>query len=160
MALIRTVSWSLITRLTSSVPRLVSSVPPVAVAMAKLDSAGCLEIRLIAAPVVPRPPKVELGPFSTSTCSTANTSRDPTPGSRTPSTKMSLRVSKPRTKKRSPKALPPSPVPSVTPGWVRIRSRKVVAPVSRITSLGITVIDLGMLISGSVSLVVDSRSIL
>ena len=32
------------------------------------------------------PPKVELGPFRISICSTANTSRDPTPGSRTPST--------------------------------------------------------------------------
>ena len=38
--------------------------------------------------------------------------------------KISFRASKPRMKKRSPKAFPPSPEPSVTPAVVRPISRK------------------------------------
>jgi hypothetical protein len=65
--------------------------------------------------VVPRPAKDEPGPRRISTCSVKKFSRTLTPASRTPSRKTSLRASKPRIKKRSPNALPPSPVPSVTP---------------------------------------------
>ena len=71
-------------------------------------------------------------------------SRTLTPGSRTPSMKMSLRASKPRMKKRSPKALPPSPVPSVTPAVYRIACFSVVAFLSSSTSLLSTVTVFGV----------------
>src|SRR5262249_26386951 len=49
--------------------------------------------------------KEDAGPRRISTCSASKFSRMLTPGSRTPSTKTSLRASKPRMKNRSPKAL-------------------------------------------------------
>ena len=66
-----------------------------------------------------------------------------------PSMKTSLRASKPRMKKRSPKALPPSPGPSVTPAVVRPTSCSVVAFLSSSTSLLSTVIVFGVLSIGS-----------
>ncbi len=61
---------------------------------------------------------------------------------------------------RSPKALPPSPVPSVTPGWVRARSRKLSAPSASMTSLGMIVIDFGVSAMSSVNFDDAERSIL
>ena len=124
------------------------------------SAAGALLTRFTAAPVVPRPAKVELGPRAISTCSRAKISRAMTPGSRTPSTNTSLRASKPRMMKRSPKALPPSPVPMVTPGRVRMMSRSEVAPESRITWRGIAVIDLEISMMGRVNLPDCRRSTL
>ena len=69
----------------------------------------------MAPPVVPRPANVDAGPRKISICSVKKFSRMLTAGSRTPSMKTLLRAAKPRMKKRSPKALPPSPVPSRAP---------------------------------------------
>ena len=80
---------------------------------------ACLVTMLIAPPAVPRPSMVDDGPLRISICSVKKFSRMLTAGSRMPSTNTSLRASKPRMKKRSPKALPPSPVPMVIPGVVR-----------------------------------------
>ena len=63
--------------------------------------------------------------------------------------KMSLRASKPRMKKRSPKALPPSPVPSVTPAVFSNACFSVVAFSSASTSLLRTVMVFGVFSSGS-----------
>ena len=77
-----------------------------------------------------RPLSVPAGPFSTSSCSMLNTSRETEPRSRTPSTKMLLELSKPRMNKVSPVAvLPFSPTKKVpTPGLLRSASVRVVAP--------------------------------
>jgi hypothetical protein len=101
------------------------------------------------ATVVPRPAKEDPGPRRISTCSVKKFSRTLTPGSRTPSMKTSLRASKPRMKKRSPNALPPSPLPSVTPAVLRIACLSVVAFLSSRTSLVSTVIDFGVFRIGS-----------
>ena len=63
--------------------------------------------------------------------------------------KMSLRASKPRMKKRSPNALPPSPVPSVTPAVLRIADFSEVAFLSSRMSLVSTVTDFGVFRIGS-----------
>ena len=57
---------------------------------------ACLVMALIAPPAVPRPAKLEFGPLEISSCSTAKLSRIVIPGSRSPSTKTSLRASCPR----------------------------------------------------------------
>ena len=107
---------------------------------------------LTAPPAVPRPLMTEDGPSRISICSVKKFSRMLTAGSRMPSTNTSLRASKPRMKKRSPKALPPSPVPMVTPGVVRPTSFRLVASLSRNTSCVSTVTLRGVLAIGSLNL--------
>ena len=107
-----------------------------------LVGSACLVTMLIAPPVVPRPAKDEDGPRRISICSVKKFSRTLTAESRMPSMKMSLRASKPRMKKRSPNALPPSPVPSVTPAVREDDLLQLVAFLSSSNSLVSTVIGL------------------
>ena len=104
---------------------------------------------LIAPPAVPRPAKDEAGPRRISTCSVKKFSRTLTPGSRMPSMKTSLRASKPRMKKRSPKALPPSPDAERHAGGASTADFSVVAFLSSSTSLLSTVIVFGVFSIGS-----------
>ncbi len=114
----------------SAVMRFWSSLPIETVAPIASFSEACLLTMLMAPVGALRPLSVPAGPFSTSTCSTLNTSREIEPRSRTPSTKMLLELSKPRMKSVSPVVvLPFSPTKKVpTPGLLRRASVRVVAP--------------------------------
>ena len=147
----RAATFSLSERFTSRVPRLKLALPRPTSPLMKLSALGALVARLTAPPAEPRPPKAELGPLMTSTCSRLKISRVCEPTSRIPSTYTSDCASKPRMKGRSAAELPPSPAPKVTPGVRRKASCKVVAPVCSMTVSGITVTVLGVSSSGAVN---------
>ncbi|MEZ5395641.1 MAG: hypothetical protein R2724_22890 [Bryobacterales bacterium] len=107
---------------------------------------------MIEPPAEPRPVNADCGPFTTSTCSMLNGSRDCGPRSRTPSTKTSLRALKPRKVRLSPAGVPPSPAITVSPVTLESTSLRLIAPCWRITCWSTTVIVWGMSRNGAVYL--------